>query len=101
MPFRRAPHLPLRPLHQLAQFLHLRMAVRRIVRQWQPCRMKDARLGTETLQQPRRFLNQQATVGALPVGAIEQQDARFVRRPVWEAQLGEIRQIEQRWIDVG
>ena len=77
------------------------MAVRCIVRQRQSRRIEDARLGTETLEQARSFLYQQATVGALPVRAIEQQDAWPVFWTCRQSKLVQVRHIQQIWVDIG
>jgi len=48
---------------------------------WQLARVEGARLGAEDLQQPGRLLDQQARVGPLAQGPIEQQDARRMVGP--------------------
>lgn len=62
--------------------------------------IEDAGLGAHRAQQPRSLFSQQAAVGALAHRAVQQQDARRVRRALGRQQPREVGPAEAVGIDV-
>src|SRR3546814_12525832 len=79
----------------------LGMISRHAVRQRQAARIEDPRLRAQTLQEPGCLLGQKAAVGSLSKRAVQQQNARRVRRYALRGELAEIGDIQERLIQSG
>src|SRR3546814_15516904 len=70
------------------------------VRQRQAARIEDPRLRAQTLQEPGCLLGQKAAVGSLSKRAVQQQNARRVRRYAPGGELAEIGDIQEKLIQI-